>query len=76
MLGSLWPVEIPLFHWEDRCSDVTPACRSSVRAGWRSDGCDLQWGTDLMEEAGCIWQVKTMGDESDAREQNSAVEGG
>lgn len=27
---------------------------------------DLQWETDLMEEAGCIWQVKTRGDQSDA----------
>lgn len=29
-------------------------------------GGDLQCGTDLMEETGCIWQVKTRGDQSDA----------
>lgn len=38
-------------------------------------GGDLQWGTDLMEEAGCIWQVKTREDESDARVLRTKLSG-
>lgn len=50
-------------------------CQSRLEEAW-GGGVDLQWGTDLMEEAGCIWQVKTRGDESDARVSRANLSGG
>lgn len=52
-----------------------PVVHLSEQAGGAMGG-DLQWGTDLMEEAGCIWQVKTRGHESDARVSRANLSGG